>query len=164
MKIKPVYAENLVVAIVADQTFHWYVMDLLYCYLDMNSKRERFKKAGYELKMNPTFRFGIQVVDEHTKDAFLQHLKPQQFSAQQLRELLKEESDRDERMGYYPCVYINFDERVFYSDYYEMQYFEKDAPKGWTSDNRAFLELVPKGEEFWIDEDGKDMLLGEDLK
>ena len=46
--MKPVYAENIVVAIRYDGFIEWYILDKDYCFLDYTKLEDAYRKRGYD--------------------------------------------------------------------------------------------------------------------
>ena len=49
--MKPIYAENIIVAIKSCGCIEWYILDKDYCFLDYPKLEEAYRKKGY----NDTF-------------------------------------------------------------------------------------------------------------
>jgi len=150
---KPIYAEWQVTAVVDNGKWEWYVLFISWCYLDWNKWSKEFKERKQE-----TARFGIMTVDEKTKDAFLYAVADYRIATEALRTMLKEETDDDVKCAFEPTILIDFDAKVFVSDYPEMACPENYIPDGWTGKYESFSHMVPREKRYWLDEEGNDML------
>ena len=45
--MKPIYAENIIVAIKSCGCIEWYILDKDYCFLDYPKLEEAYRKKGY---------------------------------------------------------------------------------------------------------------------
>ena len=73
--MKPIYAENIIVAIKSCGCIEWYILDKDYCFLDYPKLEEAYRKKGYNDTFDDDSRFGIKVVNELSKTQFLDHIK-----------------------------------------------------------------------------------------
>ena len=73
--MKPIYAENIIVAIKSCGCVEWYILDKEYCFLDYPKLEEAYRKKGYNDTFDDDSRFGIKVVNELSKTQFLDHIK-----------------------------------------------------------------------------------------
>ncbi len=156
--MKPIYAENIMVAIKYDECVEWYILDKEFCFLDYNKVETAYRKKGYEVVVDDLFRFGIRVVDESTQVLFLDNIKKYKISVNELREMLINESNYDEKLAYNPSILIDFQNKVFISNYAEPESFEHFVPNGWEGKYQNFEEMLPQKERYWIDENGKNLI------
>ena len=49
--MKPIYAENIIVAIKSCGCVEWYILDKEYCFLDYPKLEEAYRKKGYNLSL-----------------------------------------------------------------------------------------------------------------
>lgn len=119
MKLMPEYAQTLIVGVLFQKTWSWYITEREYWFL--NTEMED--------------RFGITVLDETTAETFLNKIIDLKVSTSDLRKLLVELEDAfmstDEVLEFIPTIYVNFDDRVFYSFFPEPMSFENYVPVGW---------------------------------
>jgi len=54
-----------------------------------------------------------------------------------------------------PSLYIDFDKKILYSAYREMDNYENYAPKGWHAEAREFLQNIPLCDRYWVEEKNK---------
>ena len=156
--MKPVYAEYLIVAIKANGDFEWYVLDKEYCFLDFQKVEDAFRNRGYEVPEDDSKRFGIRVLDESTRECFLSNVTQSRIATNELREMLRQETDFNEKLAFNPSLLIDFDTKILVSYYAEPASFEHYVPDGWVGEYRLFEEEIPQNERFWIDCNGKNLM------
>lgn len=138
MKLMPEYAQTLIVGVLFQKTWSWYITEREYWFL--NTEMED--------------RFGITVLDETTAETFLDKIIDLKVSTSDLRKLLVELEDAfmstDEVLEFIPTIYVNFDDRVFYSFFPEPMSFENYVPVGWIGEYKDFFDEVPEQERYWL--------------
>ena len=160
--VRPKYAEDIVVGIISDKSFGWFILEKELCFLDLNKLSEAWRKRGYDEPDSDSERFGIRVVDEHTQYAFLQKIEDFKVTTTELRKMLMAETDSLERAAFRASLLIDFDQKRLLSIYYEPESFEAYVPEGWTGEYEDFYSEIPVQEKYWFDENGNDLLFGED--
>lgn len=158
--MKPIYAENIVVAIRYEDRIEWYILDKDYCFLDYAKLEETYRKRGYDVYSDDNFRYGIKVVNEFTKNLFLENIKRYRIEAEELKKMLMGESDYDEKLAYNPSVLIDFESKVLASHYAEPESFEDFVPDGWNGEYRNFEMDLPQEQRYWLDENGQSLIGG----
>lgn len=156
--MKPTYAENIVVAIKSDHCLEWYVLDKELCFLDSVKLDDIARQKGYEVFEDDTYRFGIKIVNEQTKEPFLDAIKAYKVTAVELKNMLMDEKDYDEKLAYNPSILIDFDHKFLISHYAEPESFEYYVPDGWEGTYRDFTDCVPQEQRYWQDENGQSMI------
>lgn len=154
--MKPVYEENLVVAIKNKGQYAWYVLDRDMCILDYYKLKNGYKKRGYDIDIEDV-RFGIKVLDCSTKEKFLSRVKDCMISSCELQRMLREEKDAEERLSFNPVILIDFDDCRLFSQYPEAESYESFVPEGWNGAYQDFAELIPQEKRYWQDENGNDL-------
>lgn len=155
--MKPKYAANLVVAIKNSGRIEWYVLDKEMCYLDYEKWEQAIIDAGYAVYSDPSERFGVRIVNEASKETFLEGIKPFRIDTDALRKMFQAETDKDEKLSYNASVMIDFDDRKFFSQYVEPEPFELYVPDGWEGIYQDFDSLIPQNQRYWLDSDGKNI-------
>ena len=147
----PKYAEVLIVAIINEGSFNWYILDSDICNLDLNILDDAYRKKGYyDDVIDESYRFGIRVVDEKTKDKFLENIKPFLISTSGLKKMMSEEKDPEELYyAYRPSILIDFDKKCLLSYYPEYWSYEDFVPDGWTGKYQFFEDIIPEKFRFW---------------
>lgn len=138
MKLMPEYAQILIVGVVFNGTWSWYITEREYWFLNIEMED----------------RFGIEVLNETTAETFLDQIVDYKVSTSELTEMLIDLNSAfqsfDEVLEYMPTIYVNFDDRIFYSLFPEPMSFEDYVPKGWVGVYKDFYNMVPDQEQYWI--------------
>lgn len=50
---------------------------------------------------------------------------------------------------YLPSLYVNFDNKLLLSNFYEPLSFEAYVPDGWRAEHKLFTSLIPEEEVYW---------------
>lgn len=156
--MKPIYAENIVVAIKYDGCVEWYILDKDYCFLDYTKLEEAYCKKGYDVVIDDTPRFGIKVVNELTQSLFLDNIKEYKIATEELKKMLINESDYNDKLAYNPSILIDFENKVLTSYYAEPESFEDFVPDGWKGKYQDFATDIPQIQRYWIDENGRSLI------
>ena len=83
--MKPIYAENIVVAIKQGGCIEWYILDKDYCFLDYTKLENAYHEKGYDVVIDDTARFGTKVVNELTQNLFLDSIKDYKITNEELK-------------------------------------------------------------------------------
>ncbi|MDE5772022.1 MAG: hypothetical protein K2I06_10425 [Ruminococcus sp.] len=146
----PKYAEVLIVAIINEGSFNWYILDSDICSLDLNILEDAYRKKGYNFVIDESYRFGIRVVDETTKNEFLENIKPFLISTSGLKKMMSEEKEPEEiYYSYRPTILIDFDKKCLLSYYPEYMSYEDYVPDSWTGKYQFFEDIIPEKFRFW---------------
>lgn len=156
MLIKPIYAENIIVGIVYNNEFRWYVTEKDLWFLDYNKLEKAYLDKGFEIEdyIDDNERNGVKVLDEHTADRFLEQIKDYIATKDELKDLLMNKvetmGDADDLLDFSPSILIDFDNKSFYSMFPEPASFEEYVPVGWIGKYLDFTNLVHDKEKYWL--------------
>ncbi len=156
--MKPIYAENIVVAIKYDGCIEWYILDKDFCFLDYSKLEESYRKKGYDIFIDDTFRFGIKIISELTQTLFLDSIKEYRIVPRELKKMLMNETNYNEKLAYNPSILIDFENKVLKSNYAEPESFEDFVPNGWSGEYQNFEKEIPQNQRYWIDESGRNLI------
>ncbi|GAA0134932.1 hypothetical protein YSY43_17720 [Paenibacillus sp. YSY-4.3] len=138
MKLMPEYAQILIVGVVFQNSWTWYITEREYWFLNIEMEE----------------RFGIEVLDESTAETFLHKIEEYKVSTLELTDMIVELKNvfqyYDEVLEFLPTIYVDFDKREFYSSFPEPMSFEDYVPEGWIGEYKSFYELVPVEERYWL--------------
>lgn len=170
MLLEPLYAENIIVAIIYNNEFKWYVTDKELWFLDYNKLDNAYKSLGIKIQDNnePEERRKIKVLDNENVDIFLQRINKYIATKDELNYLLlesiKSKSEEEDLLDFSPVLLINFDNKTLYSMFPEPASYEEYIPKGWVGKYVDFTELIPKSEKYWIDKFDNNLFLLKNYK
>lgn len=146
MKLMPEYAHVLIVGVVFQSSWSWYITEREYWFLNLEMED----------------RFGIEILNESTAKDFLPRIEEYRVPTSELSDMLEDLKDAfenyDEVLEFLPTIYVNFDKREFYSLYPEPMSFEDYVPEGWLGEYKDFYGLVPVQERYWV-VDGEDLFM-----
>jgi hypothetical protein len=159
--------EEVVVVVKRNGVFRWYRSDRELWVLDLNKWSQDFHDAGCELpELDPSERFGLPVVNEHTIDRFLAEMQVFEIPEDRLaKELAARFPDAESwwDVGHlFPIMFLDCDRRRVAAFYYNGTRMERYIPDGWSGQFVDFAtqfseEEFPISERFWV-QNGYDML------
>lgn len=156
MKTEIEYAVNIVVGVVIDGEFHWYVTRKEWWFLDLVKFERAFLDAGYSLagvQGNYSNRFDIAILNGETAHKFLSEIHEYRVTIKELKQLVLEQepvTDIDDILEYYPSLLVDFDQQILKSWYPEPASFEEFVPDGWRGVEIDFLDDVPAEKRYWL--------------
>ncbi|GFN30959.1 hypothetical protein PCURB6_12190 [Paenibacillus curdlanolyticus] len=152
MKYKPMYAENIIVAVIYKNGFSWYVTEKECWILDIIKRANDFLRNGYDYELAHVLesRFQIKVINEDTADLFLSSIYDCKVKALDLKNLVESGDVEDTILSLRPSLYVNFDSKQLFSNFPETLPFERYVPAGWVGKYKSFDEFVPVAERYWI--------------
>lgn len=154
MKITPGYAENIIVAIIKNNSLSWYIADKEIWYMDYAKRIKQFEDKGYKIDIEfiDDSRKELLILDVDNIDDFTDKISDYRVETDDLRSYLEKEREINTEWWYNlsPSLYIDFDKKILYSSYREMDSYESYAPKGWLADFKDFLNEIPLESCYWI--------------
>ena len=165
MVLEPLYAENIIVAVIYNNEFKWYVTDKELWFLDYSKLDSEYKNLGISIENNnePEERSGVKVLDNENVDIFLQRINKYIATKDDLNYLLlkniESKSEGGDLLDLTPALLINFDNKTLYSMFPEPASYEEYVPKGWSGEYEDFTKIIPKSEKYWIDEFNNNLFL-----
>ena len=151
--VVPEYAEIIVVGVILQGRFAWYITDKNYWIMDIEKMMGGYKKRGYAVEDFHENRFGIKILSHDNANEFFEKIKGYDIPSKELRDRvnkLAEEENTFELEDYVPSLLVNFDEKRLISSYPESISFEEYVPKGWGGEYSDFLELIPTEYQYWL--------------
>ncbi|MGG1745130.1 hypothetical protein ABDH94_24030, partial [Bacillus paranthracis] len=96
MKLEPLYAENIIVAVIYKNEFRWYVTDKELWFLDYNKLDNAYKNLGISIEDNDETeeKNGIKVLDHENVEVFLVRINKYKTTKEELNYLLLENIKR----------------------------------------------------------------------
>ena len=162
--MEPIYAENIIVGVVYEKIFSWYVTSKEIWFLDYNIWSEAFDVCDENSNYDDCIeRKGIPVVNCTTAKQFLNNLSDYQITANELRKKIQDkrakQEDLEDYLDFSPSLYVDFDKKKLYSLFPEPASFEDYVPTGWDGVYADFTKYIPENEKYWIDENHCNLLL-----
>lgn len=172
MKLKPEYAENIVVYIIYNNIGNWYVTDKDYWFMDRIKivKKNNKSVITIDLEVSKHSEKGdVEMLDSDTACKFLECINELKTEPAELLKLMNDRLEEmkffeemvkagedgseyfDDILDYCPVLYVDFDNKIFLSQYPEMISFENYVPEGWTADYKSFIEYIPEDVKYWLD-------------
>ncbi|PGM91388.1 hypothetical protein [Bacillus cereus] len=165
MILEPLYTENIIVAVIYNNEFKWYVTDKELWYLDYNKLTNTYNSLGVSISdyEEAEERNGIKVLNTENIKVFLSRINKYITTKEELNYLLleniKSNIDGEDLLDFSPVLLINFDDKILYSMFPEPASYEEYIPKDWYGKYDDFTELIPKTERYWIDELNNNLFL-----
>lgn len=157
------FSENIIVGVVYNSVYNWYVTDKEIWFLDYKKRIKIFEEKGFEIKEEyiDESRQNLLILDSQNISVFLEKISEHKISTNELRKLLiksREAGDDSWMYQFRPSLYVNFDNHKLYSLYSEPASYEDYVPINWEGSYFDFLELVPITCKYWISEDSVNLL------
>ncbi|EMI9090909.1 hypothetical protein COD05_29055 [Bacillus cereus] len=165
MILEPLYAENIIVAVIYKNEFRWYVTDKELWFLDYDKLDHAYKNLGVSIEDNGETeeRNGIQVLNNENVEVFLLRINQYKTTKEEINYLLLENIKRknagEDLLDFSPVLLINFDNKILYSMFPEPASYENYVPKDWIGTYEDFIEFIPTSEKYWIDKFNNNLLL-----
>jgi hypothetical protein len=150
MPEQPKYAENIIVGVIADNQWKWYISDKYYWVMDVARYINDIESEEPDEDLE--VRFNIPVVDQNTMSEFLNHMKRLQVDVAHLRAILEQAKPTtlDDTLEYIPSLLVDFNNQELWSMYPESDVFEYYVPNNWRGVDNPFWTKIPKEERYWI--------------
>ena len=164
MILEPLYAENIIVAVIYKNEFRWYVTDKELWFLDYDKLDHAYKNLGVSIEDNEETeeRNGIQVLNNENVEVFLLRINQYKTTKEEINYLLLENIKRknagEDLLDFSPVLLINFDNKILYSMFPEPASYENYVPKDWIGTYEDFTEFIPTSEKYWIDKFNNNLL------
>ncbi|MGG3639969.1 hypothetical protein [Bacillus gobiensis] len=162
MLLEPCYAEHIIIGVIHNNSFEWYVTEKELWFLDYNKLDDAYQARGFDKEnlLIPSEREDIEVLDQRSLDKFLSKLTKHKASKNDLYKILNDavqSEEYDDLLDFSPSLLVDFNDQKLYSMFPEPASFEEYVPKGWIGELRDFTESVPVEEKYWIDSNGNNL-------
>lgn len=154
------YAQNIIVGVIFQTKFEWYVSEKEIWFLDLKKHMQAYTDKGYPPRNPDDFsgRFDIPIVNEETAQIFLKAMEQYKVKRDELSDLLittisktdREEDDIDDLLDFVPSLFVDFDTKRFLSSFPEPASFEYYVPDGWFGEYKIFAHELPLTEKYWV--------------
>lgn len=170
--MKPEYAESIIVYIKYNDIGNWYVTVKDYWF--MNSIKIAEKNNKFVITIAQDFdehfeRENVEKLDSNIASKFLECINGLKAEPEELKKMMKDRLEEmkffeemveagedgseyfDDILDFSPVLYVDFDNKIFLSQYPEMIRFENYVPEGWESDYKSFTDYIPDKVKYWLD-------------
>lgn len=163
MYLQPNYMENIIVGIIFNSQFSWYVTDKELWFLDYSKMIVFFEKKGIKVNIDyiDNRRKNTIILDTENVSEFLTLIATNKVTANELNyNLLANITEIDDtwKFNYRPSLYINFDKKILYSNYSEPASYEDYVPNLWEAKYEPFDDFIPNDQKYWLDFYDKNLL------
>ena len=163
--LRPIYAENIIVAVVYKNIFRWYISDKELWFMDYSKMDYEYDNLGYcsDEQYEIQERKGIKILRTENAQDFLNRIEKYSTCKADLYKLLQDSRqmliDENDILSFAPSLYIDFDNQILYSMYPEPASYEEYVPQNWIGLYEDFTALIPENQKYWIDNCGKSLFI-----
>lgn len=147
--LEPIYDTNIVVGIKLENNIEWYILDKYMCFMDGNNIE--FSGEVQEIRKK------IPMFSEKNVAPFLKQIEKYKMNMDIMRlhilEALKTNKDLED---YFPIILMDFDQKIFFSQYPEPIDYEYYLPENWKEEYTNFRKYIPEEKQYWKYK-GKDL-------
>lgn len=144
--MEPVYAEDIIVGLTYQKKFHWFLTENGFWKLD-------YDKAAVSMELLVDHeREDIEILNENTIEKFLKRISQYEVKTSQLKEQFLTAVEIDQKNALYdyrPSLYINFDQKILYSQYPEYISYEEYVPDHWQGFYENFYHRIDEEFKYW---------------
>ena len=170
MLLEPNGVTEIIVGLMVDGKYSWYVTDKEPWFMDYNKFRDASRRKCEQLKIpyntdnHKTLneRAGFEILNEFSIREFKKVIEKYQASVEELRSLLElyllVYGSEDAYFRFLPALHLDFDKKELYSLYTEYESFETYVPDGWIGKRENFLAKIEMKEKYWRSENGEILL------
>lgn len=151
----PIYDEVIIVGVVYDNNFNWYITNKLFWIMNLEKLSKYDYNDYFKDKEIKQIRKDISILSEKNAKIFLNRIDKYKTDIDFLRLKILEkikhsEKDNVELEEFYPTLMINFDNNILYSQYPEPLGFENYVPDNWKGKYTSFIEYINNENKYWI--------------
>lgn len=150
--LEPLYDENIIVGVKYLDNINWYVAYKDLWYMDLKKLTSKEYENYMSISELANIRKNINIINKNNVKDFLNSIEEYKADINILRlkifNALKE--NNDELEDFYPVLFIDFDEKIFYSQYPEPCDFESYIPDDWASKYYDFTEKLKDDDKYWL--------------
>ena len=156
-----------IVGVIVNHQFNWYVCSNDMWTMDIDKYIQSYKEASWDLDFSylPEIQQNLHVVTKSNIESYLEMYKDDwlKVTVEELISMIKRSMEEEnlnseiilEVKSLLPDLFIDFDKEEFYSNHLGMKNFERYVPNGWKVFSGRFDHLIPKEEQYWIEETKK---------
>ena len=170
MLLEPDGVSDVIVGIMVEGKYSWYVTEKELWFMDYKKFREDFKRKYEQLNIPYNTgsdeilgeRAGFEILNEFSIREFKKVIEKYQASVEELRSLLElyllVYGSEDAYFRFLPALHLDFDKKELYSLYTEHATFEAYVPEGWIGKYASFLAKIEMKEKYWRSENGEPLI------
>lgn len=153
-----------IVGVIANHQFNWYICSNDMWTMDIDKYIQAYQEAGLNVDFSylPEIQQNLHVITKSNLESYLEMYKDDwlKVTVEELISMIKRSMEEEnlnseiilEVKSLLPDLFIDFDKEEFYSNHLGMKNFERYVPNGWKVFSGRFDHLIPKEEQYWIEE------------
>ena len=153
-----------IVGVIANHQFNWYICSNDMWTMDIDKYIQAYQEAGLNVDFSylPEIQQNLHVITKSNLESYLEMFKDDwlKVTVEELISMIKRSMEEEnlnseiilEVKSLLPDLFIDFDKEEFYSNHLGMKNFERYVPNGWKVFSGRFDHLIPKEEQYWIEE------------
>lgn len=140
--LEPIYDTNIIVGIKLENKMEWYVLDKYMCFMEGDD----IAFIGETKEIRNQF----PIISEKNIIPFLKQIEKYKMNIDIMRlsilDAIEKENDLED---YFPVVLMDFDKKIFFSQYPEPVDYEYYLPEGWKEEYSNFRKYIPENKQYW---------------
>ena len=153
-----------IVGVIANHQFNWYICSNDMWTMDIDKYIQAYQEAGLNVDFSylPEIQQNLHVITKSNLESYLEMYKDDwlKVTVEELISMIKRSMEEEnlnseiilEVKSLLPDLFIDFDKEEFYSNHLGMKNFERYVPNGGKVFSGRFDHLIPKEEQYWIEE------------
>lgn len=148
--LKPIYDTNIIVGIKLNNKLEWYILDKYMCFMEGSD----IEFSGETKEIRDQFR----IISEKNITQFLTQIQKYKMNIDNIRLSILEAIEKNEDLeDYFPVILMDFDKKVFFSQYPEPVDYDYYLPENWKEEYISFKKYIPEEKQYW-NYKGKNLL------
>ena len=140
--LKPIYDTNIIVGIKLNNKLEWYILDKYMCFMEGSD----IEFSGETKEMRDQFR----IISEKNITQFLTQIQKYKMNIDNIRLSILEAIEKNEDLeDYFPVILMDFDKKVFFSQYPEPVDYDYYLPENWKEEYISFKKYIPEEKQYW---------------
>lgn len=142
--------DEIIVLVKYKNEYSWFVSQREIWFFNTKKRIDAYKKLGYEVKIEwlHPIKQELLVINDSNFNVFYERIQKYKVSVSFMQELFQN-AEEENKGFYYPSLFVNADEKIFYSFYQEYESFEDFAPENWTAKYQNFYSEIPQNLIYW---------------
>lgn len=140
--LKPIYDTNIIVGIKLKNKMEWYILYKDMCFMDGND----IEFSGETKEIRNQF----PIISEKNITQFLEIIEKYKMNIDIIRlSILAAIENKDDLEDYFPVIFMDFDKKIFFSQYPEPVDYEYYLPQSWIEEYTSFRKYIPEEKQYW---------------